>query len=176
MSDEIDKFTQPTGFGKEDTVYKRKQRQCPHCKEILHDAYLGQNPFPEIPCPSCGALLQIDGLPNTEFPAPDQRSEPRCPAVLKVSYKTYDEFIDEYTKNVSRQGMFISTKRAHEMHDVVDLFLHVPGLPDPVHIIGEVIRVNIKTGTDEDAGVGVKFIDIDEKSRQILISYIKSQE
>jgi hypothetical protein len=62
------------------------------------------------------------------------------------------------------------------MHDVVDLFLHVPGLPDPVHIIGEVIRVNIKTGTDEDAGVGVKFIDIDEKSRQILISYIKSQE
>jgi uncharacterized protein (TIGR02266 family) len=106
----------------------------------------------------------------------ERRAEERCPASLRVSYKTYDEFIENYTTNVSRQGMFIGTRHRHKVREHVDLFLHVPGLDDPIRLIGEIAHVTADNVEDEDAGVGVKFIDIDDKSRQILISFIKSQE
>jgi uncharacterized protein (TIGR02266 family) len=176
MSDDVDKNAGQTGTSREDAVFRRKGHQCPHCKAILQESYLQKNPLPEIPCSSCGVLISIETVRKIELTAPDQRVDPRVPVSLKVSYKTYDDFIVEYTKNVSRQGMFIRTRRPHEIHDAVHLFLHVPGLPDPVHIIGEVVRVNIHAVHDEDAGIGLKFVDIDEKSRQVLISFIKSHE
>ncbi len=176
MSDTIDKGSGSAGAGGEDTVYTRKRYQCPQCKEILQESYFEQNPFPEIPCMSCGSLLSRDTIQEIELHAPNQRSEPRCPASLKVSYRSYDEFIHEYTKNVSRQGMFIKTRRNHQVRDRVDLSLQVPGLPDPVHIVGEVVRVCLHSASDEDAGIGIKFIDIDEKSRQALIAFIASHK
>jgi uncharacterized protein (TIGR02266 family) len=106
----------------------------------------------------------------------ERRADERCPASLRVSYKTYDEFIENYTSNVSRQGMFIGTRHRHKVQEHVDLFLHVPGLDDPIRLIGEIAHVTADNVEDEHAGVGVKFVDIDDKSRQILISFIKSQE
>jgi uncharacterized protein (TIGR02266 family) len=106
----------------------------------------------------------------------ERRVEERSPASLKVSYKTYSEFIENYTNNVSRRGMFIGTRHRHKAQERVDLFLHVPGLDDPIRIIGEIAHITTDDVKDEDAGVGVRFVDIDDKSRQILIDFIKSQE
>ncbi|NJD57739.1 MAG: TIGR02266 family protein [Nitrospirae bacterium] len=177
MPDDFDAFArQITAKKADETVFNRKVYRCPHCKEVLHESYIEQNPFPQIPCSSCGMLVSIDALQNVDLPSSEQRREKRCPLTLKVSYTTYGQFIDEYTKNVSRGGMFIRTKRPHQVKDVVELLLHVPGLPDPVHIKGEIAHVNIVNAPDEEAGVGVKFIDIDDTSRQALITFIKSQD
>jgi type IV pilus assembly protein PilZ len=178
MPDEFEAFAQEISANNTDetTVFNRKKYQCPYCKEILLESYIEQNPFPQIPCSSCGMLIPLDALQNVNLSSSEQRTEKRCPVALKVSYTTYGHFIDEYTKNVSRGGMFIRTKRTHQVKDVVDLLLHVPGLPDPVHIKGEVAHVNIVDAPDEEAGIGVKFIDIDDRSRQELITFIKSRE
>lgn len=142
----------------------------------MHESYLEQNPFSEVPCSSCGTLIPVDRMADAEVPSPEQRSEKRCPVTLKVSYKSYDQFIDEYTKNVSRRGMFIRTKRPHKLRDIVELLLHVPGLPDPVRISGEVAHVNLSAPREEDCGIGIKFIDIDDQSRNALIGFIRDQE
>jgi len=177
MPDDFDEFAQQIAAKKADAkVFKRKKYQCPHCKEVLQESYIEQNPFPQIPCSSCGSLILIDAVQDLDVPASEQRVDKRCPVTLKVSYQTYDRFIVEYTKNVSKGGMFIKTKRPHQIYDIVDLYLHVPGLADPVHIRGEIVHVNIINVGDDDAGVGVKFIDIDDMSREALISFIKSQE
>jgi len=176
MSDANDKSSGRDGSGGENTVYKRKKYQCPHCREFVEESYLEKNPFPEIPCMSCGSMISTGTVKEIELRAPNERAEPRYPVSLKVTYTSYDDFILEYTKNVSRQGMFIKTRRPHEVHDRVDLSLQVPGLPDAIHIVGEVVRVCIHNTSDEDAGIGIKFIDIDEKSRQALISFIASHK
>ncbi len=177
MSYGLDNSAQQIAAKNEDApIYRRKKHHCQRCREFLPETYIEQNPFPQIPCPSCGSLISLDVLQAIVLPASEQRTAERCPVTLKVSYRTYDDFIDEYTKNASRRGMFIKTRRPHQTHDVVDLFLHVPGLTEPVHISGEIVHTNTLNARDEDAGIGVKFIDIDEKSRQSLISFIQSQE
>jgi uncharacterized protein (TIGR02266 family) len=176
MSDEFKKFAQQISKGSAEEPLRGTSHQCPHCKEILNDAYLEQNPFSEVPCSSCGSLVTIKRLRDAENSFVDQRIEKRCPASLKVSYKTFHEFMDEYTKNVSRRGMFIRTKRHHAIHEIAELLLHVPGLPHPLRIKGEIVHVKLNAQSEEDCGVGVKFIDIDDQSREALIAFINTRE
>lgn len=158
-----------------DKVFKRKKQQCPQCDEIISEAYIEQNPFPEFPCPSCGKLIDTASLKNIEFTAEDERKEERFTATLEIAYNSYTEFITEYTKDVSNGGMLINTKRQHEINDIVDVSLDVPGLDSPIKIKGEVVRIKIHNVRDEDAGIGVKFIDIDPESRKALIEFIKTR-
>lgn len=176
MTEDFKEFAQQIGAGSAGKPLSKGIHQCPHCKEILSDAYLEQTPFPEVPCSSCGSLVTIRQLGDVERSSGDKRTEKRCPVALRVSYKTYNEFIDEYTKNVSKRGMFIRTKRHHELHEIADLLLHVPELSHPVRIKGEIVHVEVNAEREEDRGVGVKFIDIDDQSREALISFIKSRE
>ncbi len=176
MPNDFEKFAQQVGAGSVEKSEPKKVHQCPHCKEILSDAYLEQTPFPEVPCSSCGSLVTIKPARNAAPPAQEQRTEKRCPVALRVSYRTFNEFIDEYTKNVSRRGMFIRTKRPHAINEIAELLLHVPELSEPVRIRGEIVHVELNAAREEDCGVGVKFIDIDDRSREALISFIKSRE
>ncbi len=158
-----------------DEVFKREKQQCPECKGVITDAYIEQNPFPEFPCPSCGALIDISSVKHIELPAENERREKRFNASLKISYKSFNEFITEYTKNISKGGTFINTKRSHEINDIVDLSLEVPGFNKPLIIEGEVIHINIHNVPDEDAGIGIKFLNIDSESRKALINFMKIQ-
>lgn len=176
MRDDFETFAKQIGAGSPDKPSAIKNPQCPQCKEILSDEYLDQNPFSEVPCSSCGSLIAIKPPREGERSVTDKRAERRCPVALRVSYKTFNEFIDEYTKNVSRRGMFIKTKRLHERGEIAELLLHVPELPDPVRIRGEIVHVELNAPREEDCGVGVKFIDIDDQSREALISFIKARE
>ena len=176
VSKEFKKIAVEIGADSAEEPSRKKIHQCPDCKEILIDAYLEQNPFSEVPCSSCGSLVTIKRLRDAEDSFVDQRIEKRCPVSLRVSYKTFNEFMDEYTKNVSQRGMFIRTKRHHEIHEITEILLHVPELPHPVRIKGEIVHVKRNAQREEDCGVGVKFIDIDDQSREALISFIKSRE
>lgn len=160
---------------KSDGVFKKVEQHCPQCREIIPASYAEENPFPEFPCPSCGVLIDIPSLKNTVLTANDDPTDGRFNASLKVSYNSYNEFITEYTKNVSRGGIFINTRRHHEISEIVDLSLIVPGLDNPLNIKGEVIHIKIHNVPDEDAGIGIKFIDIDSESRKGLIEFIKSR-
>ncbi len=176
MLEEFEKFAMELGADEAESPLQKESHQCPNCREILTDAYLEQTPFPEVPCSSCGSLVTIRRLHSTEESFIDKRTEKRCSVSLKVSYRTFDEFIDEYTKNVSRRGMFIKTTRHHTHNEIAEILLHVPELPYPVRIKGEIVHIDLDSENTENCGVGVKFIDIDDQSRGALIAFIKSRE
>ena len=155
-------------------LLKRQIQECPQCGEIITEAYIEQNPFPEFPCPACGVLIDTFSLKKLDIIAEDERSGERISATLKVSYDNYDEFITEYTKNVSKGGIFIYTKRHHDVNEIVDLSIIVPEIDKPLLIKGKVVHIKIQNVPDEEAGVGVKFIDIDPKSRNALIDFMKT--
>ena len=156
-------------------IVRQKQHQCPFCREMLADDYIEQNPFSEIQCPSCGSLIEISLDLKEEVLLQNMRKEERCDISLKVTYNSFNRFIIDYTNNVSKGGMFIKTKASHEIGSRLDLLLLVPGLDEPIKIMGRVIH-NSFSGKDEDAGIGIEFIDIDEESREILIKSLKAQK
>lgn len=176
MSTEFEEFQRQFELKDSESAVTRKKHHCPNCKEELHEAYIEQNPFPEIPCPSCGTLIDNSNLEEISILSANQRVEERCEVSLKVTYQSYDNFIIEYTKNVSRGGMFLKTKQRHEIGSHASLLLHVPGLDEPIKIIGEIVRTHFFNVTDENSGVGIKFIELDDTSRQYLIDFIKTQE
>jgi len=158
----------------QDQIVRQKQHQCPFCKEILSDDYIEQNPYSQIQCPACGSLIEISS--DEEESAPQNiGEEERCDISLRVTYKSFDRFIIDYTNNVSKGGMFIKTKLSCETGSRLDLLLHVPDLDGPIRIMGRVIH-NSFSGKDEDPGIGVQFVDIDEKSREILMKGLKKQK
>lgn len=159
-----------------DEIFKRKKQQCPECGELITDAYIEQNPFPELPCPFCNFLISAISIKDLEFPSKDERSEERLNTKLMVSYNNYNEFITKYTRDVSKGGTFINTNRPHKINEIIELSLDVPGLNSPLKIKGEVVHIKIHNVKDEDAGIGVKFLDIDEESRKALVDFIKFQK
>lgn len=157
-------------------VITRKQYHCPHCRGILSDAYIEKNPLPEISCPFCGRLMRLPSIQKKDIPTPDERKERRYPLSLKVTYRDFDRFFTEYTANISRGGMFIRTETPHERGSLIDLLLYVSGLDEPIKISGEVVHRDCFNRNMEDAGIGVKFISIDKKSKKMLLNFIKSQK
>jgi uncharacterized protein (TIGR02266 family) len=159
----------------QDEIVRQKQHQCPLCKEILADYCIEQYPFSEIQCPCCGSLVQLSPVMEEEIAPQDMREEERCDISLKVTYKSFKRFIIDYTNNVSKGRMFIRTKASYEIGSRLDLLLHVPGLDGPIRIMGRVMFNSFKD-EGEDAGIGIEFVDIEEKSREILIKSLKAQK
>lgn len=153
----------------------RQQQQCPFCKEIVTEVYLDQFPFPEFPCPCCGALVERSPSGHDETHFQNKRRDERFSVMLKVTYPNLKRFMIDYTKNVSRGGMFIKTKASYETGMQIALALHVPGLEGPVKIVGRVAHNKFAPSATEDAGIGVEFTDVDEKSREMIIAAVRQQ-
>ena len=56
----------------------------------------------------------------------DKRQTDRVPIELKVEYKRLNTFFSDYTKNISKGGTFIKTKRPLDIGTEFVFQLHVP--------------------------------------------------
>lgn len=91
-----------------------------------------------------------------EDPPSDRRNELRRPIELKVEYKRLNTFFADYTKNISRGGTFIKTRRPLPVGTEFLFKLFVPGRAEPLTIHGEVQRV--VTGEEGDEGMAIRFV------------------
>jgi type IV pilus assembly protein PilZ len=89
-------------------------------------------------------------------PQSDRRGELRRPIELKVEYKRLNTFFADYTKNISRGGTFIKTRRPLPVGTEFLFKLFVPGRTEPLTIHGEVQRV--VTGEEGDEGMAIRFV------------------
>jgi len=89
----------------------------------------------------------------------DRRSDRRRPIELKVEYKRLNTFFADYTKNISRGGTFIKTKRPLPIGTEFLFKLFVPGRDQPLTIHGEVQRIidEHEAGAD-DPGMAIRFV------------------
>ena len=58
----------------------------------------------------------------------DQREYTRCPMMLKVEYASTEQFLSDYTENISGGGVFIATTARFEMGQVIEFSISFPGL------------------------------------------------
>jgi len=96
-----------------------------------------------------------DDRPPPSADSLEKRKHPRQPVTLLVEYDGADDLVGDYTDNLSQGGTFVSTSRLLPIDTGVRLVLSFPGLLEPIAIDG-VVRW---TRADDDAGVGIEFVD-----------------
>jgi two-component system chemotaxis response regulator CheY len=84
----------------------------------------------------------------------DQRRSVRVPVRLIVDYEDAEDFLGDYTENLSSGGTFIHTSRALERDSTIQLVLSFPGLLQPITLEG-IVRWS---RGDSHPGVGVEFL------------------
>jgi type IV pilus assembly protein PilZ len=85
---------------------------------------------------------------------------PRAPIELKVEYRRLNTFFADYTKNISRGGTFIKTRKPLDIGTEFLFKLQVPTLEEPIVLKGKVqwIVTPDEETADEPSGMGIKFI------------------
>jgi type IV pilus assembly protein PilZ len=93
---------------------------------------------------------------------PENREHGRAPIELKVDYKKLNSFFADYTKNISKGGTFIKTKKMLPVGTRFLFRLTVPGRPRPFELNGEVVHASAQ---GEDPGMGIRFVWGDDRER-----------
>ncbi len=88
----------------------------------------------------------------------DQRQFPRNELLLKVEYPDMEDFLHDYTENISKGGTFIYSEKEWKSGDRIRIALSFPGLLKSMEVSAEVVWVR----RDVNPGIGVKFLFDDD--------------
>lgn len=88
----------------------------------------------------------------------ERRQLPRVPARVLVEYDTVEDFLIDYTSNISIGGLFIQTREPFPVGTRFRLRFRIPGRSRPVEVDGEVCWVQgpLESGPLQP-GMGVRF-------------------
>jgi type IV pilus assembly protein PilZ len=95
-------------------------------------------------------------------PVTDARQHPRAPIELKVDYKKLNSFFADYTKNISKGGTFIKTKKPLPVGTRFVFKLTVPKRERPFELLGEVVW---SSSDGAEPGMGIRFIYASDSQR-----------
>ncbi|MBL7203980.1 MAG: TIGR02266 family protein [Desulfobacteraceae bacterium] len=103
-----------------------------------------------------------------------ERTEPRAQRVLSVTYQDRKAFLQAYTANVSRGGLFIKTENFLNPGKQFLLRLRLSHLSKPLEIQCEVVWARKRESSQPNLppGMGVKFTRISKTDYQILKQFI----
>ena len=101
----------------------------------------------------------------------DRRAQPRAPIELKVQYLKLNSFFSDYTKNLSKGGIFIKTPKPLPIGTRFLFKLSIPTHPEPFEIPGE---VRWSSSEGEDQGMGIQFVYEDESQRAQFESMVEA--
>jgi len=103
----------------------------------------------------------------------DTRKDPRAKVLtMTVRYKsaTLDEFIEHHSHDVSRGGMFIKTPSPFPPGTLLKFEVKIAAEQRVMQGVGRVVwkREAAESSEVRPAGMGVKFIKIDDESRRVI--------
>src|SRR5262249_7112638 len=112
--------------------------------------------------------------------AQDTRKDPRAKVLtMTVRYKsaTVDEFIEHHSHDVSRGGIFIKTPSPFLPGTLLKFEIRIADDKPMLQGVGRVVwkRDTAGAGPDKPAGEGVKFIKVDEASRNLIDRLVASK-
>ena len=99
----------------------------------------------------------------------DARTFPRYSARFAVRFANVQDFVLQYAANISAGGVFVETSSPPPMDSVMRVAMELPGGGAPVEAQAVVVhRVTPEQARQRNtpAGVGVQFVDADDKFRE----------
>jgi type IV pilus assembly protein PilZ len=101
----------------------------------------------------------------------ERRRYPRVPLSLLIQYRfdTLEDFLSEYSTNISIGGMFIRTDRPRDEGTLVYLQFYLRDGAKLIEGLGRVVRVNpAESGDAASTGMGIEFVNFDEESMELI--------
>ena len=97
---------------------------------------------------------------------------------LNIGLNTQHNFYTGFTGNISEGGVFIATEAPLEIGSVVSLNFKLPNSPIEINVDGEVRWIKDRSATDTHTlpGMGIHFINLDTKSKQIIEAFVNLRE
>jgi len=96
----------------------------------------------------------------------EKRTTERLPIRMLVEYESSEDFLIDYTANMSIGGMFIQTSNPLEVGTRFRLRFRIPGRDAPVDTVGEVCWVlSAEEAGVMQPGMGVRFEELEAKDR-----------
>ena len=108
----------------------------------------------------------------------ERRRHERVPLSLLVQYRlnTFEDFLAEYSADISVGGMFIRTTEPREEGSMIYLQFWLNDGSKLIEGLGKVVRVNPPGGDPKRvAGMGVEFVNFDEASMALILEIIESK-
>jgi len=104
-----------------------------------------------------------------------KRVAPRVKARLKVKFKNPESFINEYTHNISKGGIFIRTPKPCGLRDKLEIVLVLPKTEEEIAVLGEVIHVvpEDKASEHMPAGMGLQILEFKKADQEKIEAFIK---
>jgi type IV pilus assembly protein PilZ len=105
----------------------------------------------------------------------ERREHPRAPIELNVDYKKLNSFFADYTKNISKGGTFIKTRRPLSIGTRFLFHLTVPGQTERFELNGEVVHASAE---GDDAGMGIRFVwseDAEQRRFELVVEALMSE-
>jgi len=93
----------------------------------------------------------------------ERREHARKAVELQVVYEKLNAFFADYTKNISKGGTFIPSRRSLPLGTAFRFRLVVPGRSVPFELEGVVVRNDTE---GDEPGVGIQFRWSDEERRR----------
>ncbi len=120
------------------------------------------------------ALTSILGRIN----ATRGRKQPRYSTSIKVAFQSKEQFVQEYTKDISKGGIFVATDKPLSLGTKIELILSLPNSSKEVKVIGEIVHIigreqAILMGYGMVSGMGVQFLEFEEDGQKYLEEYFK---
>ena len=99
----------------------------------------------------------------------ERRRHPRTPLSMLVQYRfdTFEDFLAEYSLNLSPGGLFICTDEPREEGAIVYVQFTLKDGSRLIEGMGRVVRVN-PPGGPAPVGMGIEFLNFDEESLALV--------
>jgi uncharacterized protein (TIGR02266 family) len=100
----------------------------------------------------------------------EKRRHPRTALNVLVQFRfdTFDEFLAEYSLNISPGGIFIRTDAPREEGAVIYLQFALRDGSKLIEGMGKVVRVNPVGDPKRPAGMGIEFMNFDDESMALI--------
>ena len=106
----------------------------------------------------------------------DKRREPRTFIKIKVDYSCKDAYLYDYSANLSEGGIFIQTTKLHRVGDKIDVTFILPELLEKIEAKATVAWINDKKHPKLPMGMGLKFVRLPKKKKELIQSVIHKIE
>src|SRR5918996_4494898 len=107
----------------------------------------------------------------------ERRRHPRAPVSVLVQYRfnTLEDFLAEYSGDLSVGGIFIRTDDAREVGSLIHLQFWLEDGTRLIEGTGRVARVIARGDPEQPAGMGVEFVSLDPESTRLIARIVATK-
>lgn len=104
----------------------------------------------------------------------ERRVEERVEVEVEVRYRTIQDFLAAYSRNISGGGLFIRTPQPQPLNQQVQLRFTLPGLDRRFEMGGIVVWSNASPRSSFPPGMGIKFVQVAPEDVERIHEFVRN--